>query len=176
MRLALVLTLGLAAWLAGAPRSVSAGDPTPLTDEELDAQRGGLQTPFGFDIGFGAQVRTFIDGELRMETQLTWTAAGAQVIQTAGAAPGDPAITVGPWTDVLPDLTSGGIRVLQDVSGDRIASLVINTTNDRAIRQDTDITIALPQLAELQQQMAADRIAAALQTAVGLALRDGTLR
>jgi len=55
---------------------------------------------------------------------------------------------------------------------DRIASLVINTADNRTIRQETDITLVLPQLVDIQQRIAADRLASALQASVGLALRD----
>jgi hypothetical protein len=55
---------------------------------------------------------------------------------------------------------------------DRIASLIINTADNRTIRQETDVTLVLPQLADLQQRIAADRLSSMLSTNLGLALRD----
>jgi hypothetical protein len=128
----------------------------PLNEAALDEYRGGLMTSTGLEIGFGALVRTFVDGQLALETQLTWTDQGAQTVQTLGASPGP-----GGWTE-LPSPTGGATSVMHDLSEGRIASIVINTANDRFIRQETDIALHLPQLAEMQQRMAAERVASIL--------------
>jgi hypothetical protein len=135
-----------------------------MDDEALAAHRGGLQTPLGVDIGFGASVRTYVDGSLALETRLTWTAEGVQSVRmfeseaakalTGGLANGDPGspVSVAPGTTVIHDLSEG-----------RIASIVLNTANDRHIRQDTDVTLHLPQLPDLQQRVSLERLSQALQ-------------
>jgi hypothetical protein len=126
----------------------------PMSEAALDEHRGGLMTPTGMEIGFGAAIRTIVDGRLALETQLNWTDQGAQSVQSGG----------GTWTE-LPSPTGGATRVMHDLTDNRIASVVINTANDRVIRQETDITLHLPQLAEFQQQIAAERVATMLADA-----------
>jgi len=146
-----------------------------LTDEELDGQRGGLQTPLGFDIGFGASVKTFVDGTLALETRISWTDMGVQseqVVNELGSITGAP-VRLGALNDgALNSLTSGSTTVIHDLTMDRIASLIINTADNRTIRQQTDITLVLPQLMEFQQRIAADRLSSSLSSSVGLAMRD----
>jgi len=141
-----------------------------LSDDELADQRGGLQTPGGFEVGFGASVRTFVDGQLVLETRLTWTDRGVQTQRIAGA--GDVAALPGDFSATIPGVTGGATQVLQNLSAGRIANIVLNTASNRTIRQDTDITLVVPQLAGLQRQVTTDRIAASLQSALGSALRN----
>jgi hypothetical protein len=166
---ALAITAGILAFVAPAAAAPPVG--TPLSDTQLAEQRGGLQTPFGFDVGFGASVRTYVDGELVLETRLTWTDQGVQterIIGAGEAVAGSP----GSFTVTFPGATGGATEVRQDLSANRIANVVLNTANGRTIRQDTDITLVVPQLADLQRQMAIDRTTASLQNALGTALRS----
>lgn len=157
---AILLTAGTAAAAPATP---------PMPDAALAAQRGGLATPFGIDIGFGADVRTLVNGQLALETQLTWTPQGAQTQVVGGAGSFDPA--TGTFSAVLPGATGGATQVQQTLGGTKITSVVLNTASNQTIRQDTNITLTLPQLPALQRQFASDRIAATVQAAVGLALR-----
>jgi hypothetical protein len=165
---AVVVVLGASPLRAGA-------EPLRLSDDELDGQRGGLQTPLGFDIGFGASVKTFVDGTLALETRISWTSTGPQseqVVNQLGSIPGAP-VRLGALSDgALNSLAGGATTVIHDLTMDRIASLIINTADNRTIRQQTDITLVLPQLADLQQRVAADRLSSMLSTNLGLALRD----
>lgn len=165
--LALSFALALGAPIAAAGQA----PPLALSNQALAEQRGGLQTPSGMTFGFGATVRTYIDGQVALETKLTWTDQGAQT-QNLGTSSAGAALP-GSWTDVLPGVGGGATTVTHTLAADNISSLVINTANNRTIRQQTDVTLVLPQLADLQRQAAGDRIAANLQTAVGLALRTG---
>jgi len=173
------LIAAAAVFLAAVPTLASAEpavpSPAALSDDELDEQRGGLRTPLGIDIGFGASVRTFVDGTLALETRLTWTEDGLrseQVVNALGSITGGP-VTIGTFNSSVNSVPGGGATaVIHDLSMDRIASLVINTADNRTIRQETDITLVLPQLVDIQQRIAADRLASALQASVGLALRD----
>jgi hypothetical protein len=146
-----------------------------MSDADLGRQRAGVATPFGFDIGFGAQVRTYVDGTLALESRLTWTKDGALIEHTSGpSAPGLAAMSGGPWTTVVSGAAGGSTTVLHDLSPDRIGSLVLNTASNRTIRQETNITLTLPQLPDLQRQMAAERTASMLQGAVSAALTAQT--
>ena len=136
-----------------------------LTEAELAAQRGGILTPNGFEVGFGATVRTFVDGKLALESRLTWTDQGARTERITGDA-GGAALGPGFWTGVIAGANGGETRVLHDFNAGRIASVVINTANNRVIRQETDIQLVLPQLPQLQADIAAARMASNLQAAL----------
>ena len=56
-----------------------------------------------------------------------------------------------------------GSIVIHDLAAGRIASVLMNTASDRSFRQETDVTFHLPQLPELQQQIATERLGQALQ-------------
>lgn len=152
-------------------------EPALLTDAELDGQRGGLQTPLGFDIGFGASVKTFVDGTLALETRISWTDTGLrseQVVNELSSIAGAP-VRLGALNDgALNSIAAGGgaTTVIHDLTMDRIASLIVNTADNRTIRQETDITLVLPQLIDLQQRIAADRLSSTLSSSLGLAMRD----
>jgi hypothetical protein len=158
---ALILA-GLAAVAALAVASPAlCAEPASLSEEALQDQRGGLATPLGVDIGFGASVRTYVDGTLALETRLTWTGEGAKSerVFDSGAVG---ALPTG-LAAAAPVIVAPGSSVIHDLTENRIASVVLNTANDRSIRQDTDITLHLPQLPDLQQQIGAERLANALQ-------------
>jgi hypothetical protein len=144
---------------------------SPLDDHALADQRGGIQTPLGLDIGFGATVRTYVDGQLALESKLMWTDGGAAVEHPEGVSiPGVTTITGGPTAGTPLSLPPGMTAVMHDLTSGRIGSVVVNTASNRTIRQTTDIVLTLPQLPQLQQQMARDRIVSQLQSSVGAAL------
>lgn len=156
----------LLAWAALAVPPAAWADPAgPLPDHQLGEARGGVLTPFGYEIGFGATVRTYVDGSLALETRLTWTEGGVVV-------EGDPAVGGPTQAMFLPAALGGGTEIRHDLSADRIASVIINTANDRTLRQQTDVVLVVPQLADLQARALAGRTAEGLQQAVGLALSD----
>ncbi|MFI4967042.1 MAG: hypothetical protein ACHP9T_16955 [Caulobacterales bacterium] len=157
-------------WLAAAP---AAGTPTPMSDADLADQRGGIMTPIGIDIGFAANVRTFVDGQLALETTLTWTDQGPVTGTTGALAAAPVAGLPGGLSALLPGLSGGSTQILQDLSNQRIASVIVNSASDRNIRQDTDITLTIPQLQALQHGFAASRIASNLQGVLALSLPGG---
>ena len=157
-------------WLAAASPASTAN---ALSDQELAAQRGGILTPTGLDIGFAANVRTYVDGALALETRLTWTDKGP-VTETTGALAGATATGLpGSWSVALPGVSGGSTQVLQDLSTGRIASVIVNSASNRNIRQETDITLTLPHLQEIQRGFAASRSVSNLQGALSLALPGG---
>lgn len=138
--------------------------PEPLTEASLEASRGGLATPLGVDIGFGASVRTYVDGTLALETRLTWTAEGARTERTFESEAARALNPQGPGGDARrPTLVAPGASVIHDLTENRIASVVLNTGSDRVIRQETDVALHLPQLPDLQHRIAAERLAQSLQ-------------
>jgi hypothetical protein len=56
-----------------------------LSDEEMAEARGGVLVAGGVAFEFGAVAKTFEDGVLRLQTQVTWTSQGAQIERVVGA-------------------------------------------------------------------------------------------
>ncbi|HEX5380486.1 MAG TPA: hypothetical protein VFW47_18040 [Phenylobacterium sp.] len=154
--------------------------------DELDEVRGGLQTPTGVEFGFGAVVRTFVDGSLALQTRLTWTDNGPVEALEFGVPTADLAAKAassgvvlqgdGELQGLLIPGDGGATAVAHSVSGAYIGQLVINNANNRDIRQSTEITLALPQFAQMQQAIAMQAVDLRLQTALGAALRDAIAR
>lgn len=70
-----------------APQAETKG-PQALSDDELSGLRGGFVTTNGFTFGFGVVIRSYINNELALKTQLTWTPAGPVTTQVQGNVPG----------------------------------------------------------------------------------------
>jgi len=143
---ALVLTLGT---------TLPAQARETLSDDELCEQRGGVLIAGDVAFQFGAVVKTYEDGVLSLETQVTWTPNGPQILQTPGAG-------VAPLND--PDLsalsglgdafrTASGATVVQNVSQGQIVNLLMNTASGHDFRQDTEITLQLPGFAATQAEI-----------------------
>lgn len=162
------IVLGLAIGLGCAGPAATA--PIPMSEDELSRERAGLLTPIGVEIGFGATMRTYVDGSLVLETRLTWTDQGpVKVVLGDVTATGLPPSAASTLT--IPAVAGGATQIIQDLSGARIASVILNTASDRHIRQDTDVTLFLPQLPQLQGAFGAEQISLRLRSALGLALQ-----
>jgi hypothetical protein len=66
--------------------------------------------------------------------------------------------------------------VLHDLGDRRVAGLVLNNANNRNIRQDTEITLDMPELQAMQQEFNIQALSARLQDSVSQALRDAAAR
>jgi hypothetical protein len=187
---ALGLSLVLAWALAlGAPAVAVAGeddyaDAQLLSIDEQGEVRGGLQILGGFDVGFGAVVRTYVDGSLALQTRLTWTETGpveALEVGTltpnlAAAAATGGLVFQGGGSEQLQGLLlpgDGGVTAIaHSLTSANITQLVINNANNRDIRQATEITLKIPEMAALQQDIGFQAFSMNLQAAVGAALLD----
>lgn len=149
-----------------------------LSLEEMENTRGGLMTPWGQDIGFGAVVRTYVDGQLALQSQLTWTPDGAVRNYDVGAPTQDLAaaaaafgLKVDPSAQgLLAPGDNGATVVLHDIGSDRIAGLILNNADNRTVRQSTEVTLNIPGLEAAQRDMAASAMDSQLQSALGQAL------
>jgi hypothetical protein len=150
----------------------------PLSLEELKEQVGGLRTPNGIEFGLGAIITTYVDGQQALQSHLTWTDQG--VVQTTDGAgslagAGGAGINVG---NSIPGIylagENGGTVVLHDLGDGRIGSVVLNTADNRDIRQETVINLDIPQLQQLQQDYAGQKLDMNLQDSISRALIDVT--
>jgi hypothetical protein len=138
------------------PQEAVLDELTPLADEELADLRGGLLFAGGIAFDFGATVRTTIDGQPALETRLTWTPDGV-VIEDLSVRTGGP----------IPDFNGFGLSIM-DASGTTLVGhrlldgelqgFIINTGDNRNIRQELDVTLTLPGFDAIQRDMLTDRL------------------
>lgn len=150
-----------------------------LSVGELESQVGGFQTPTGLEIGFGAEVRTYVDGKLALQTRLTWTDQGA-VQTTEGHGNGDlsgaagAGINIGgaPGAGLYVPGDNGGTVVLHGLDSDQISGMIFNTADNRDIRQEVNVTLNVPDLTQFQKDVAGQKLDMRIQDTIGRALQD----
>jgi hypothetical protein len=161
-----------------------AEDRVALGAEELDGMRGGFELPGGQQIDFGAVVKTYVDGQLALQTRLSWTPQGvATAVEGGGVTPDLAAAAAayglkldGASNGVLVPGEGGATAVLHDLGGERIAGVVINNASNRDIRQATEVTLNLPDFPQMSADFMSQRADLRLQDAVAAALRDTAIR
>ena len=145
--------------------------PQALSDDELSGLRGGFITTNGFTFGFGVVIRSYVNDQLALKTQLTWTPTGPVTEQVKGDVPGvtDLASAMTSLLNSGIDLTgikgsggaggSGGVAIIDgngatalihNVTTNQLQSLIINNASYRNIRQDMELNLYLPDLAAIQ--------------------------
>ena len=152
---ALCVTL-LAMQGSGVAQEVDLAGLEPLADEELADLRGGLLFAGGIAFEFGATVRTTIDGQPALETRLTWTPDGI-VVEDLSTLTGGP----------IPEFSGFGLNIT-DATGTTLVGhrlldgelqgFIINTGDNRDIRQEMDVTLTLPGFDLVQRDMLTDRL------------------
>ena len=159
-----------------------AQDGPALDVRELESEVGGFQTPSGLEIGFGAEVRTYVDGKLALQTRLTWTDQGAvQTTEATGGSDLGSAAGAGihlgasPGAGVFVPGDNGGTVVLHGLDSDRISGLIFNTADNRDVRQEVNVTLNVPDLTAFQKDVAGQQLDLRLQDTVARAL-EGAVR
>ncbi|AYG94329.1 hypothetical protein D8I30_03365 [Brevundimonas naejangsanensis] len=145
--------------------AVAGPGPQAMTDDDLAEARGGFMTAGGFTFGFGAVVRSYVNGQLALKTQLTWTPAGPVTQQTQHSVPG-----VQDLASAMQGLAAGGIdlsglqnaggvavidsdgatAILHNITTSQLQNLIINNADNRNIRQEMELNLFLPDLAAIQ--------------------------
>jgi hypothetical protein len=185
-----------AAWLAfastpanaEAPSAAQADDGSDLAglpvvgDEELAQDRGGFSWQ-GVDINLGAEMRTYLNGALVLQTNISWTAAGATTTQFVSGA-----LTAADAAQLQAGMLSGagismhvgdqsvylanaGQTALIQAPNGAIQNILINRASNVDIRQQVDATLNLGNFGPFQQQTLATRVGDSL----GVALNAATL-
>ena len=140
-----------------------------VSDEELAKLRGGFNWQ-GIDIGLGAEIRTFLNGELVLQTNVSWSATGATTTQLVSGA-----LTAADAAQLQAGiLTSGGITmrvggesvflanqgqtaVLHRTDG-AIQNVLINRASNIEARQEIDAVLDLDNFAVFQEGITAERL------------------
>lgn len=150
---------------------------TPLSDAELADQVGGLRTPDGIDFTFGAVVTTYVDGRVALQSQVVWTNAGAVETVLAGAPAAAGAGRAGGISfagaagpSVYVPGANGGTLATQTLANGAVASFVLNTADNRGIRQDTVMTLNLPAFDQVKAAAAAQEAQMRVQDSLNQAM------
>jgi hypothetical protein len=140
-----------------------------VSDEELNGLRGGFSWQ-GVNIALGAEVRTYLGGELVLQTNISWTAAGAQTTQLVSGA-----LTAADAAQLQAGiLTSGGITmkvgqdsvflanqgqtaILHRTEG-VIQNVLINRASNIEARQEVDAVLDLDNFGSFQQDVLTSRL------------------
>jgi hypothetical protein len=174
----LALILSLAALTATAAEPAG----SPLSDEELAGHRAGFFVLDGQQLNFSASVNSYLDGDLVLQSQLTWTDGGPVVEHAQAASAALP-------PDVLASLSAGGLDIKAltadagvFVSSDgqtafvhraedgQLAGVLLNTGDDRVLRQDINVNLGLPGFEATQAGMREVLTARALADDIRLGL------
>lgn len=183
LRQVLAAALGLAA-LTMTPVPAAAQQASVIPDDELSELRGGYLVAGGVIFHFGAVVRTYVDGQLALESRLTWTETGPVAGQTLGNLPGavdlggalDEALAAGldisalqGGQGILLSDANGATALVQNIQGG-VQNLIINNADGRDLRQEVEINLTLPNLETLQRGYAVDRLGSAISQDINRAL------
>jgi hypothetical protein len=150
-----------------------------LSDEELAEQCGGFRWE-GVEIELGAEIRTYLNGEMALQTNISWTPAGAQTTQWVSAVL-TPAAAAQLQAGIL---TSGGITmrvgdetvflandgqtaILHRTEG-AIQNVLINRASNVVGRQEVDAVLDLGSFGQFQDRLTDLRIGQAVGDAVAL--------
>lgn len=156
------MTAALAALILLAGRPARADDlPAPVADSELDGMRGGYIVADGLQFNFGALLTTTVNGQLALQTQVTFTPGGPQVSQTVGPNTVQAAsATTGTITGLnlqgfnpkdVTLLNNGATALIQKVIGGTVQNIVINAASNQNIQQTTQLQLQLPGFAQTEQ-------------------------
>jgi len=148
-----------------APPHVVMSGPQVMTDADMSEARGGFMTVGGFTFGFGVVVRSYVNDQLALQTQLTWTPTGPVSHQVQHNVP-----SVADLAGAMASLVAGGIdlrglnntggvavvdgsgatAILHNITTSQLQNLIINNADNRNIRQDMELNLVLPDLATIQ--------------------------
>jgi len=167
--------------LFGWQNFAAAAERQTLDDSELSGIRAGYADPNGLNVSLGAVMKSYVDGRLVLESTMNIDAgtinvsqqigAGAQPLSTTASSP----LPMGAAGAVLAG-PGGATTFLHGFSDRGLSNMVINTANGRDIMQSMAITVAIPNLQQLQQQAALAGFATQLHDMLGSSLLNAAPR
>lgn len=162
-------------------QSAAATDlPILVSEDELDELRGGFAWS-GLDINFGADIRTYVDGNLVLQTVLNWTDNGAETMQIAADGL-TPAAASQLQNGILSNgnirmkvsespvyLLNDGRTAISHQTGSGVQNMLINTAIGLNSVQEVNATIDLGGYQDFSSTLMRDRLGNALDDVAGQA-------
>jgi hypothetical protein len=158
-----------------------------VSDAELADQRGGF-TLAGMEIRLGAEMRTYLNGDLALMTVVNWGPDGVTSSQTASAAlsaarldalqaglagSGSFALKMG---DTPIYLANNGQTALLQRADSAIQNVLINTASNISVTQQTEATLDLSGYQGFQTDILSSRLSDALGSSIGAATAGALAR
>lgn len=149
-----------------------------LTETELDEQRGGFVLS-GVDIWLGVEMRTYMEGDLVMQTNMRWTDQGMAVDRSLSSAltlaTRDMLTSTSFGSALARFLGSGSVllanqgqtALVQRADGS-LQTIILNSASDIALRQEIDATLSLGNFAPFQAGLLADKLRSTLPRMISL--------
>jgi hypothetical protein len=155
-----------------------------LSDEELASNRGGFSWE-GIQVNLGAEIRTYLDGQLVLQTNVSWTDAGAQTQQVVSGA-----LSAADAAQLQAGiLTSGGISMhvgdanvylanqgqtafVHRTDG-TIQNILVNTASNVHAVQEVDAALDLGNFTQFQSDVITSRLGITIGDLVGQATVTG---
>ena len=157
---------------------VEAQEPAPaqsraMSAAELAEARAGYLHVDGLAFDFGAIVRTEVDGNLALETRLTWTPDGIAVdrspVNFAGANLNqDGALTI---TD-----PKGYTAISNGLMDGKLQSVIVNSADNRDVSNSINVTLTLPGFEAVQNAIDFGRFTSQLNADLSGSLAQATQR
>ncbi len=151
-----------------------------VSDEELSEQRGGFVVS-GMDVRLGAEMQTFMNGELVLHTIVNWDDAGATTTQTASAALNSTSMDAlragfssgGPVSMKLGEtpvyLANGGQTALMQRTDGAIQNILLNAASNISITQQTNATLSLSGYQGFESNILTSRMMSSIGAGMGAA-------
>ena len=163
LRAALLAGACLCAPIANA-RADAFDDVDVASDAELADARGGYLTADGITFDLGAIISTYQDGQLALQTQLTWTPTGAVATHVVGAqyaSAADAALAAAAALAgggfAVSDAT-GATRIVQGGGVNNLRNLTVTSASNLNLSQDIQVTVTLPGFEAMQNGFALDQL------------------